>query len=83
MPRNIRAQIQKIFTSSTRIASTPFGKTKAEFTLASLLLHHPINRHNMQRIEAIADLATQAGCSGVSLSPFYLYRAAMMRCFFP
>jgi MoaA/NifB/PqqE/SkfB family radical SAM enzyme len=45
-------------------------KQRRNSRLPSLVLHHPINRHNMQRIEAIGDLAAQAGCSGVSLSPF-------------
>jgi len=45
-------------------------KRRRDSILPRVILHHPINRPNMHGIEAIADLASQAGCHGISLSPF-------------
>jgi MoaA/NifB/PqqE/SkfB family radical SAM enzyme len=45
-------------------------KRRRDVTLPRVILHHPVNRRNMHSIEAIADLASQVGCHGISLSPF-------------
>lgn len=45
-------------------------KQRRNSRLPRLVLHHPINRRNMQNIESITDLGGQAGCNGISLSPF-------------
>jgi MoaA/NifB/PqqE/SkfB family radical SAM enzyme len=45
-------------------------KKRRNSSSPQVIVHHPINRHNMQTVESITDVAEQTGCDGVSLSPF-------------
>jgi len=42
-----------------------------------VILHHPLNRHNFEKIETFLELALTAKCDGVSFSPFYTWRGAL------
>lgn len=35
----------------------------------SVILHHPINRNNFEKVDGMADLAYQAGCNALTFSP--------------
>jgi MoaA/NifB/PqqE/SkfB family radical SAM enzyme len=48
--------------------------------LPLLVLHHPINRHNFQTLPSVVDLASRAGCNGVSFSPFYPLEGRLKDC---
>jgi radical SAM protein with 4Fe4S-binding SPASM domain len=45
--------------------------------LPGVILHHPINRHNFQKIETFLELAVTTKCDGVSFAPFYTWRGAL------
>jgi len=48
--------------------------------LPLLRLHHPINRHNFQDIDSVADLAMSIGCNLLSLSPFLTFKGQYIEC---
>lgn len=51
-----------------KLVHTLKSEQKKKFPLVTL--HHPINRHNFQNIDAIVNLALEAGCNAISFSPF-------------
>lgn len=52
-------------------------KAKNRLKLPCVILHHPINRHNFQKIERFLELALTTKCDGVSFAPFYTWRSAL------
>ena len=52
-------------------------KAKCRLKQPCVILHHPLNRHNFQKIETFLELALTAKCDGVSFSPFYTWRGAL------
>lgn len=45
-------------------------KAEQQSDFPSVTLHHPINRRNFQKIDAMVDLALITGCDTISFSPF-------------
>lgn len=45
-------------------------KKKIRSKFPSVILHHPINRNNFQKIDAALELALSTNCDGISFSPF-------------
>lgn len=39
----------------------------------SVLLHHPINKHNFRAIDAFVELALSTGCKGITFAPMRTY----------
>jgi radical SAM protein with 4Fe4S-binding SPASM domain len=52
-------------------------KQKYRLPRPCVILHHPLNRHNFQKLETFVELALRAKCDGVSFSPFYTWRGAL------
>ncbi len=52
-------------------------KAKSHLKQPCVILHHPLNRHNFQKIETFVELALSAKCDGVSFSPFYTWRGTL------
>ena len=66
--------LKKVVESVTLMNSL---KEKYHLTHPCVILHHPLNRHNFQKIETFLELALTAKCDGVSFSPFYTWRGAL------
>lgn len=45
-------------------------KVKQKSTLPTVVLHHPISRHNFKKIDTMVDLVDTTGCHTLSFSPF-------------
>jgi MoaA/NifB/PqqE/SkfB family radical SAM enzyme len=46
-------------------------KTEQKSKIPFVVLHHPINHHNFQKIDELIDLALNTGCNAISFSAFF------------
>lgn len=52
-------------------------KKRTNSTRPMLIAHQPVNRHNCNEVDKLADLAIDTGCDAVSFAPFYEWRGKL------